>query len=159
MSLGSPSPSQERHSQTVPVLAEELQLARERVETGAVRVRIETNEITQPVELQSSREWVEVARVPVGTTVPQRLPPWQDGDMLVVPVYEERLVVRRELVLTEELRLRRRRDEQTERVDVPLLREHAKVERRDADGGWRPADCDASAGVTARSLSGTGETR
>jgi uncharacterized protein (TIGR02271 family) len=129
--------------QTIPVMEEVLQVGRETVETGAVRVRLSTTETTHPLRLEAWSERVDVERVPIGQPVSERLEPWHDGDVLVVPVYEEQVVLQRTLVLKEELRLRRRREPATEESTVVLRRDEVLTERRRGDGGWTPIDEDA----------------
>lgn len=124
---------------TVPVIEEHLEVERRETETGAVRVRIETTESRQSLQLEAWRESVEVERVPVNRPVAEREGPRQDGDVLVVPVYEEQVVVQRTWVLREEWHLRRRREVTTEPVEVSLQREQARIERREGDGPWHEA--------------------
>ncbi len=73
-------------------------------------------------------EELEVERIPVGQVVAERRPPWREGECLVVPIYEEELVLRRQLVLKEELRVRRTQTVEATRIVEPLRREHAAVE-------------------------------
>src|SRR5688572_5890044 len=61
--------------QTIPVVEESLRVLRERVETGSVRVHIETDEVTVPVRLEGWSEAVQVERVPVEQTVTERRAP------------------------------------------------------------------------------------
>lgn len=118
----------------VPVVQEQLHVGTQVEETGVLRVRVLTEEVQQPVALQRVRETVHVERVAVGTPVAQLREPWTEGDTLVVPVYEE--VVERRLVLKEEIRLHRRRETASHTEPVPLRRQRAVVERRQADGSW-----------------------
>lgn len=124
----------------LPVLKEQLHVDRERVETGAVRVRVVTTERTQALPLQSRHERAEVERRRVERIVDERREPWHDGDTLVVPVYEERVVTQRVLVLVEEVRLSTRRETRHDEQHVALREQHAVVERRDAEGRWRPEE-------------------
>ena len=130
-------------ARTLPVVEEVLEVGRQTVETGAVRVRLGTTETTHPLRLDSWSERVELERVPIGQPVAERREPWHDGEVLVVPVYEERVVLQRTLVLKEELRLRRRRDHATEESAVVLRRDEVLAERRRGDGAWAPIDEDA----------------
>jgi stress response protein YsnF len=74
----------------------------------------------------------------VGVQVAQPREPWHEGDVLVVPVYEE--VIERRLVLKEEIRLHRQRFSTSHTEQVPLRRQRAVVERRQADGSWAEVD-------------------
>lgn len=111
------------------MIQEELALGKARETSGVVRVRIETEEHAQPVELEQWHEHYEIERVPVGEAVATRNPPWQDGEVWVIPVYEERAVVRREWVLKEEIRLRKHRTREVGQAEVLLRKEHAHIER------------------------------
>ena len=61
----------------------------------------------------------------------------EQGDTLVIPIFEE--VVTRHLVLVEEVRITTRRNPEASRQQVTLKREEAVVERYDAaSGSWKP---------------------
>jgi stress response protein YsnF len=79
------------------------------------------------------RERVVIERVPVDREVDRDAPPAvrEEDGVLVVPVLEEVLVVERRLVLKEELRVSRVREEATMVSDVPLSEERVIVERVD----------------------------
>ena len=76
-------------------------------------------------------EEVEVEHEPVGKVVSERVEPYQDGDTLVVPIYEEQLVVTRRLVLREQLRIRRITTTQRQLFEDTLKRERFEVEDPD----------------------------
>lgn len=107
-------------------------------EVGALRVRVLTEEHSETLEHSLEQESVVVERVPVGVAVVQTREPWTEGDVLVVPVYEE--VIERRLVLKEEIRLHRQRFTVSHTEQVPLRRQRAVVERRQADGSWTEVD-------------------
>lgn len=127
---------------TLPVLEEHVHVRQERIETGAVRVRIAPEESVQPVRLEGWSETYEVQRVPKDEPVDERKPPWQDGEVLVVPVYEEEVILQRRWVLKEELRLLKRREPLVETQNVVLRKDVAHIERRDGNGSWTAADDD-----------------
>lgn len=123
-------------SLVVPLLAETLEIGRARHETGAVRVRVLVDETTTRVPSDASVDEVTSTRVARGILVDARREPWNDGDVLVVPIYEEVLVTERRLMLKEEVHITRRTLRTSETLDVPLRRERAVVERRRPDGVW-----------------------
>ena len=119
----------------IPVLAEQAQIHLQRERTGTVRVRKVVHQATQPVAAQGYREVVETTRVPVNQVVEAAEAPRTLGDLLVIPVYEERLV--KQLVLVEEIHVRRRREPFEHTVATSLRREEVIVERLDpATGQW-----------------------
>ena len=121
---------------TVPVIREELLVGKSLVEVGAVRIRLVTDSTVEQLDVPLGRDEVSVERVPFGTPVDAPRAPWQDGDVWVVPVYEEVLVTERRLMLKEELRLTRRRIDSVEHREVALQRQRAVIERRSDDGSW-----------------------
>lgn len=139
--LAKPAPD----ARVIPVLEERLRVSRRSRETGrATRVRKRVRERLETLELATQREAVHVERVPVDRPVPGPLPSREEGDVLVIPIVEQRLVVRTEWVLREEIRITRRRHLERERRTVPLRTEVAIVERRDSvSGAWREIDADS----------------
>jgi stress response protein YsnF len=122
----------------VPVTEERLEVGREVVDTGrTLRVRKQVEEVPAEVREPVATEVVEVERVPVGRVVSEPPQVRHEGDVMVVPVVEERLVTRKELVLVEEIRLSRRREVVEGRAEVVLRRERVLVERFDpGTGQW-----------------------
>jgi uncharacterized protein (TIGR02271 family) len=124
---------------TVPVLEDRLHVGRQVVEAGAVRLRKEVDVQPAQVREQVATDVLDVQRVPVGRVVDAAPAVRHDGDVMVVPVVQERLVVRKVLVLVEELRVTRRVEQSTATAEVPLRREHVRVERFDpGTGQWLP---------------------
>lgn len=126
-------PSGERF--TIPVLAEQVQVQVEREQTGTVRLRKLVHEDSTPVSTEGFREFVETTRVPVNRVVEAAESSKIVGDLLVIPVYEERVF--KQLVLVEEIHVRRRREAFESTASVALRREEVVVERLDsATGQW-----------------------
>ena len=138
MSPSNPSSPDPELPVTLPVVREELHVGTRTEEVGALRVRVLTEEHSELLEQSLVQESVVVERVPVGVQVAQPREPWHEGDVLVVPVYEE--VSERRLVLKEEIRLHRQRFSTSHTEQVPLRRQRAVVERRQPDGSWAEVD-------------------
>lgn len=124
----------------IPVTEEKLEVRRQVVDTGrTLRVRKHVDEVQARVREPVATDLVEVQRVPLGHVVAEAPAPREEGDVIVVPVVEERLVTRKELVLVEEIRLVRRREVVQAEAEVPLRRERVVIERFDPDSGtWHP---------------------
>ena len=104
-------------------------------ETGRVVARTVTETVEQAVEADGWRETVEVERVPVGRPADAVEGARVDGDVTVIPVYEEVLVVTTQLVLREEVRLTRRREPVPGPASVAVRRQRVEVERLPPDPG------------------------
>ncbi len=98
-------------------------------ETGRVRARVVTDVRDEPVDATGWRETVDVEHVAIGRSVDAPEGVRHEGDTLIVPVYEEVLVVERRLVLREEVRLTTRREPVEGPTSIPLRRQHVEVDR------------------------------
>lgn len=117
----------------IPVIQEEAHIDLVREQIGTVRVRKVIHQTALPIGAVGYREVVETSRVPVNRVVQEVRPPWHEGDVLVIPVYEERQVI--ELVLLEEIHVARRRQVATDKTAVSLRRVEVIVERLNPDTG------------------------
>lgn len=137
-------PGDEVESTVVTVIEERLDVRKRLVESGgAVRLRKVVHEEVVTVDEPLTTEVTEVERVAIGRPVDEAVAVRHEGDTMVVSVVEERLVtvVRKQLVLVEELRLTRRSVVRHEPQDVVLRREEVIVERFDpASDEWKPVD-------------------
>ncbi len=127
---------------TIPLHAEEVTVAKRRINTGRARVSIVTRQEESVVEELLARERVEIERRPVGKAVAHAPAVREEGGTLIIPVVEEVLVAERRLILKEEIRIRRIRE--TERH-----RERVKVRRQEAILARLPAHEEAAAETTA----------
>lgn len=110
-------------------LREEQLVAHKRLEQiGHVKVRKVVDKVPGRVEVEALREHVDVERVPVGEVVAERVAPWEEDGVMVVPVYEEQLVVTKQLVLKEHLRVRKTQAVERQVFEETLLRERAVLE-------------------------------
>jgi uncharacterized protein (TIGR02271 family) len=125
-------PSQPETS--IPLVEEEAHVGNRTRTTGRVRIRTEVDEVEQLVAAELMQERVEVERVPVDRIVDAAPPVRTEGDVTIVPVLEEVLIVEKRLILKEELRIRRSRRQETEEIPVRLRKQRAVVERSDEEG-------------------------
>ncbi|MHB1134365.1 MAG: YsnF/AvaK domain-containing protein [Chloroflexota bacterium] len=121
-------PLQAGETRTLEVREEQLVPHKTLREVGDVRIRKEVEQVTGRIEVDALREEVEVERMAVGEVVEEQKGPWQEGDTLVVPVYEERLVLEKRLVLKEQLRVRRRQATERHVLEEPVRREHVVID-------------------------------
>lgn len=117
---------------TVPVMREEVDVTTRVVDTGR-GVRVTRNVVEQPAEIREQlwHEELDVQRVAVDRVVAEAPPSRYEGDVLVVPVLEEILVIEKRFRIKEELRITRVRKQQEYRETVPLRVEDVQVEAFD----------------------------
>ncbi|MBX6341908.1 MAG: YsnF/AvaK domain-containing protein [Thermomicrobiaceae bacterium] len=112
----------------IPVLEERLDVRARPVEIGRARVRKDVEERVERHPVRLRRQEVRVERVPIDREVAGVVEPFMDGDVYVVPVLEEQVVIQRRLVVREEIRVRRVLSEREETLEVPLRGERVTVE-------------------------------
>jgi uncharacterized protein (TIGR02271 family) len=131
----------------VPLVAETASVGTEPTPIGAVRVRVEVEHASERVGVDLASEEYRPTVRPIGAPASARVDPYRDGDDIVIPVYEERVVVERKLFLKEEVRLTRVRQVEHREGDVAVRSERAVFERQQPDGSWREVPVDPGARV------------
>lgn len=114
----------------IPLVEEQLQVGKRTVETGKVYLQ-KSSEAFEVVldETLAVNTW-RVERVPRNDVVTELPAPRQEGSTTIYPLVEERLVLTKELVLVEEIRVTRELSERRDSQTVTLRRETLRVERK-----------------------------
>jgi stress response protein YsnF len=123
-----------------PVMEEDVRVGKRVIDTGrGVRLHKTVVEREQVLDEPLLQDRLEVEHVQIGRLVSESDQPQvrYEGDTLVVPVLEEVLVVQKQLMLKEEVRIVRRREEVRKPETVVLRSEQVQVER--FDEGRRPS--------------------
>lgn len=114
------------------LIAETLEVSKREVERARVIVRTRVEERQEFAEMALRQDEVEVERVTIGREVAVAPEVREEDGVLIVPVLEEQLVVSTQLILKEEIRIRRRSRVEDFREPVSLRSEHAEVVRTDS---------------------------
>ena len=126
-----------RTEHVLPLVEERLHVTKRDVVAGRVRVRTGTDVAEELVRQELQGERVEVERVPVDRLVePGAQAPGvrTEGDVTIVPVLEEVLVVEKRLLVKEELRITRHATREVAEIPVTVRRQRAVVERLNSEG-------------------------
>lgn len=121
----------EEQDQVIPLVEERVLATKREVETGRVRVSTHTDRHEEMVRVDLARDEVEVRRVPKDEEISQVPEPREEGDVTIVPVVEERLVIEKKLVLVEEIHIRKKRGSEEFAQPVTLARQRAEIEREE----------------------------
>jgi uncharacterized protein (TIGR02271 family) len=108
---------------------EELDIAKDRVETGGVNLRKEILEEQKTVNVPVTHEEVVIERRALNNEASDE--PISAEESIHIPVSEEQLEVGKHTVLTGEIAAHKREVEEMKQVDETLKREEARV---DVDG-------------------------
>ena len=114
----------------IPLLEEQATVTKQDVTTGRVRVSTHVENIDEVAHADLLSDNVEITRVVIGKRVVGPAPQVRtEGDLTIVPIFEEVMVVEKQLLLKEELHIRKRREMDSVEVPVTLKRQWADVDR------------------------------
>lgn len=127
----------------VPLVEEELSVAKSWVEAGAVVIKKEVETRTERLPVELAHEEVQVERVAVNRILGkgETAQPRQEGETLIIPVVEEEIVVLKQQVVREEIRVTKRRAVRQEEVSDVVRIERLNIETAgqvEPEGNSRP---------------------
>jgi uncharacterized protein (TIGR02271 family) len=114
---------------TLTLLAEELTVTKEALETGRLRVSKQTQTREVSIDEDLVRESAEIETIPIGRQIFETPPVRQEGETTIVPIVEEILHIERRLILKEEVRITRRKTTEQFHDLVTLRHQEAVVTR------------------------------
>jgi stress response protein YsnF len=128
-------PDQERQSEDlrIPLDVEEVSVSRREIKTADIQIALVTGTRQQLIDEELTRVRVEVERVPIGRAIEVVPLISHEGDITIIPVVEEIVVVERRLVLKEEVRIRRVSTKEQHQETVVLREQEAVITREEAD--------------------------
>lgn len=100
----------------IPLAEEVLTAQVEERQQGRVRIHKHVETVPMKADIDLLREAAHIDRQARDEVVDATREPWYEGDTLVIPRYEERLVTEKRLVLVEEIRVQIRPE--TEQVHL-----------------------------------------
>ena len=113
----------------IPLVAEQMQVGKETVTTGKVRLHRDVETYTESASLPLTRTSWDVQRTPVGEVVAEKPEVRQEGEVMIFPLVEERIVAKREYFLIEEVRVRQVATTSERTTSLELKRDVLTVER------------------------------
>jgi stress response protein YsnF len=124
-----PTDQPQQTQDALSIVEEELHVEKRQVATGRVTVRTTTEVSEEVARATLAGESVEVTRVPVNREIDTAPSIRTEGDVTIIPVVEEVIVVEKRLVLKEEIHLRRTVTREDVAVPVKLRKQRAIIER------------------------------
>ena len=120
---------EEQPALVIPIVAESLALSKRTLDRGAVRVHMTVGEREVVVDEPTAEDRVTVERVAINQPIDKPVRPRVEGDTTIIPVMKEVLLVRKQLMLIEEVRLTKTCIEVRQPQTVVLRTEEARIER------------------------------
>ncbi len=125
-------------SETIPLIEERLLVTKRTVTTGTVRLLKSVQTYQEALDEPLAVRTFDIDRVVLNQVVENLPSVRQEGDTTVYPVVEERMVLTKQLVLREEVRVTKRETEKRDTQVVTLRREHFSVEREPVSAEREP---------------------
>ncbi len=116
-------------SLVIPVARESLHVERISKVTSRTIVHVEPRTRQESVDVALRDEAVEIERVAINRPVDAPTPTRQEGDITIIPVFAEVLVVTKQLMLKEEIRITRKQTSRQHKDVVELRSEEVRIER------------------------------
>ena len=114
----------------IPVIEEQLTVDKGVVEKGRVRISKKVRETDETVNIPLVQENVQVERVPINQFIAEPPPPVRyEGNVMIIPVLREVVIVEKRLVLVEELRVTKQQTQTQETQKIRLRKEEVSVKR------------------------------
>ena len=128
-------PDQEQRPEDlhIPLHVEEVSVSRGEIKKANVQIALNTRTREQLIDEELTHVRVEIERVPIDQPVEAVPPIRQEGDITIIPVVEEVVIVERRLVLKEEVRVRRVSTKEQHQETVVLRQQEAVVTREGPD--------------------------
>ena len=120
-------PGTNEHS--LPLISEEISVSRREIEHATISVNTITRTREEIVDEKLTHEHIEIVRIPIGRQTDGVPPIREEGDVTILSIVEEVVVVERRLVLKEEIHLRRVRSS-SRHLESVLLREQDAIVTR-----------------------------
>lgn len=114
----------------IPIVEERLIPDKRAVDLGELRIRKLVDETEETVRQAVTRDNLVIERVEVNRPLDEPVAMRQEGEWTVIPIMREVLVVKKQLMLVEEVRITKR--EVTEEQEVRETTRHERLELDDA---------------------------
>jgi uncharacterized protein (TIGR02271 family) len=130
---GIPGRSQKQDQMTIPVIEENLHIDKKLVEKGKVKIRKTVIEEDVAESFPAYHENVTIDRVEINKYVDAVPEVRNEGLTTIIPVIKEVMVVEKKLMLVEEIRITRQRDEVSVEIKDKVRKERVEITRTDPD--------------------------
>jgi stress response protein YsnF len=121
----------------IPLAEEELLVAKKLITSGRVRVHTVTDSSEEVVREEVKGERLEVERVAIDILIERDAIPPQirtEGNVTILPVLEEVLVVEKRLRLKEEIRITKHATVEQIETPITVRKQRAVIERLNSEG-------------------------
>lgn len=117
----------------IPIIQEHATIHTHAEETGKLKIRTTVSEVEKNIDVPLVQEGYEIKRIPVNQFVDAAPPAREEGDVTIIPVVREVLVVEKRLELVEEVHIIKHRTTVSHQENFTLKKEEVHIERISSD--------------------------
>ncbi len=114
----------------IPVIQEQVTIGKEVIDTSKVFIRKRVTEEEATLNIPLVHEGYRVEHIPINKIVETPPPVRQEGDITIIPVLREVLVVEKRYELVEEVHVIKERTSIPHIQEITLIKEKVDVERK-----------------------------
>ncbi len=117
---------------TIPILEEDIKVTKKVIDTGLVNISKTIKESTEYIDIPLSREEIIVSRIPKNEII-DIMPAASryEGDVMIIPVLKEVAVIKKRMMLVEEIHVTKIKAEKIETQEVTVRKEEVNITRKD----------------------------
>jgi uncharacterized protein (TIGR02271 family) len=123
----------EQTASVIPVIQEQARIDKTEIESAKIKVQKKVVEVEKTVDIPLMKEGYDIERVPVNRFIDTHPPIREEGNVIIVPVVREVLVVEKRLELVEELHIIKHETTVDHKESFTLRKEEVNVERISTD--------------------------
>ena len=112
----------------VPLASEELRVEKRETSTRKVRVQTVVETVDELARATLEEESLDVQRVPIGKVVAEPPGIRTEGDVTIIPLLKETMIVEKRLVLVEEVHIRRTPSSRVVEMPITLRKQKAIID-------------------------------
>ena len=113
----------------IPVHEEEISIDKVKVEIGQVRIEKDVVDEQVAKEVTLKKKQVNITRIPKNEVVDTPPAVRREGNITIIPVVKEVVIVRKELVLTEEIHIEQKVETEVEEIHATVRKEEVNIKR------------------------------
>jgi uncharacterized protein (TIGR02271 family) len=121
-----------KFAQVIPVIEEFIKVEKKEIESGRIQIKKKINEEEKIISIPLVHNEFNVERIQMERPIDTAPSPIiYEGDTIIIPVVREEVMVKKQLVLMEEIRITKRKVETLHKQTVTLRKEEVVIERKE----------------------------
>lgn len=113
----------------IPVIQEQVQIGKDTSEESLVKIKKLVSDHTESFNIDLKTENFSIERIAINKELDEPAQVREEGDDLFFPIQEEIVIVKKKILLKEEIKITRNKKTENKTISVKLKKETVEVER------------------------------